>query len=90
VLDGQHLGRPVELDVGRIHYAGTRWVGTLGDNVRAGADVRGPGTCRLLNGHRPMEAIVFDVTRDSYKPQESERSRGCRCPFGVHASRRST
>jgi threonine dehydrogenase-like Zn-dependent dehydrogenase len=30
VLGGERLGRPVEIDVGRVHYDLTRWVGTQG------------------------------------------------------------
>lgn len=36
VLGGQFLGRPIEVDVGRIHYDLTRWVGTLGSSAAEG------------------------------------------------------
>ncbi|MEA2026940.1 MAG: alcohol dehydrogenase catalytic domain-containing protein, partial [Chloroflexota bacterium] len=36
VLGGELLGRPVEVDVGRIHYDLTRWVGTLGTSAADG------------------------------------------------------
>ena len=36
VLGGEHLGRTVAVDVGRIHYDLTRWVGTPGTDAAAG------------------------------------------------------
>ncbi len=36
VLGGKRIGRPVNLGVGRIHYGGTRWVGTVGSDPAAG------------------------------------------------------
>ena len=33
VLGGQRIGQPVSVGVGRIHYGGTRWIGTRGDNA---------------------------------------------------------
>ena len=36
VLGGQKLGRPVEVDVGRVHYDLTRWVGTTGTSAAEG------------------------------------------------------
>jgi hypothetical protein len=35
VLGGQKIGRPVTVGVGRIHYGGTRWVGTTGNDPKA-------------------------------------------------------
>jgi len=32
VLDGEKIGKPVTVGVGRIHYGGTRWVGTTGSD----------------------------------------------------------
>ncbi len=36
VLGGELLGRPVEVDVGRVHYDLTRWVGTHTDSAADG------------------------------------------------------
>ena len=36
VLGGERLGRPVEVDVGRVHYDLTRWVGTNGTSAAEG------------------------------------------------------
>jgi L-sorbose 1-phosphate reductase len=36
VLGGQRLGRPVEVDVGRVHYDLTRWVGSSGASAADG------------------------------------------------------
>ncbi len=36
VLGGASVGRPVGVDVGRIHYDLLRWVGTAGDDAAAG------------------------------------------------------
>jgi len=32
VLGGHRIGAGVEVDVGRVHYGGTRWIGTTGDD----------------------------------------------------------
>jgi len=31
---GERFGRPVSVDVGRVHYGGTRWCGTAGEDAR--------------------------------------------------------
>lgn len=36
VLGGESLGRPVNVDVGRVHYDLTRWVGTTGRSAAEG------------------------------------------------------
>jgi threonine dehydrogenase-like Zn-dependent dehydrogenase len=36
VLGGAAIGRPVAVDVGRIHYDGIRWVGTAGSSAATG------------------------------------------------------
>ncbi len=36
VLAGARIGRPVAVDVGRVHYDLTRWVGTTGDSAADG------------------------------------------------------
>jgi hypothetical protein len=36
VLGGERLGRPVDIDVGRVHYDLTRWVGTTGTSAEEG------------------------------------------------------
>ncbi len=38
VLGGETLGRPVQVDVGRVHYDLTRWVGTTGTSAAEGYD----------------------------------------------------
>ena len=35
VLGGRRIGRPVSVGVGRIHYGGTRWIGTRGRDAAA-------------------------------------------------------
>lgn len=51
VLGGGRLGRPVEIDVGRIHYDLTRWVGTSGSSAAAGYAMA-PGSGELRDGER--------------------------------------
>ena len=51
VLGGERLGRPVEVDVGRIHYDLTRWVGTTGSSAADGYAMA-PGTGELRDGER--------------------------------------
>jgi hypothetical protein len=51
VLGGGHLGRPVEVDVGRIHYDLTRWLGTPGPSAADGY-ARSPGSGELRDGER--------------------------------------
>jgi threonine dehydrogenase-like Zn-dependent dehydrogenase len=47
VLGGARIGRPVAVDVGRIHYDLTRWVGTPGDDPADGyATAREDGELR--------------------------------------------
>jgi threonine dehydrogenase-like Zn-dependent dehydrogenase len=49
VLGGEAVGRPVAVDVGRIHYDLVRWVGTAGGDLAAGyASV--PADGELRNG----------------------------------------
>jgi threonine dehydrogenase-like Zn-dependent dehydrogenase len=51
VLGGERLGRAVDIDVGRVHYDLTRWVGTAGSNAAEGyAWV--PATGELRPGER--------------------------------------
>jgi hypothetical protein len=42
VLGGGRIGRPVALDVGRVHYDLTRWVGTAGSAAAAGYAIAPP------------------------------------------------
>jgi threonine dehydrogenase-like Zn-dependent dehydrogenase len=35
VLGGERIGEPVSVGVGRVHYGGTRWIGTTGDDAAA-------------------------------------------------------
>jgi hypothetical protein len=51
VLGGERLGRPVQVDVGRVHYDLIRWVGTTGTSPAEGyAHV--PATGELRPGER--------------------------------------
>ena len=51
VLGGERLGRPISVDVGRVHYDLTRWVGTTGSSATEGyAWV--PATGELRPGER--------------------------------------
>ena len=57
VLGGDRIGRPVAVDVGRIHYDLTRWVGTTGDvrRRRLRVDPRPTASCATGDrgrGHR--------------------------------------
>ena len=48
VLGGETLGRPINVDVGRVHYDLTRWVGTTGTSAAEGyAWVPATGELRL-------------------------------------------
>jgi D-arabinose 1-dehydrogenase-like Zn-dependent alcohol dehydrogenase len=51
VLGGEVPERPVEVDVGRIHYDLTRWVGTTGSSAAEGYAMA-PGTAELRDGER--------------------------------------
>jgi L-sorbose 1-phosphate reductase len=51
VLGGDRIGRPVAVDVGRIHYDLTRWVGTTGNDAAAGYAIA-PADGELREGDR--------------------------------------
>ena len=51
VLGGRVLGRPVAIDVGRIHYDLTRWLGTPGSSAADGYAMA-PGSGELRDGER--------------------------------------
>ena len=51
VLGGDRFGRPVAVDVGRIHYDLTRWVGTPGDSAADGYAIA-PADGELRAGDR--------------------------------------
>nr|WP_300144630.1 alcohol dehydrogenase catalytic domain-containing protein [Propionicimonas sp.] len=51
VLAGGAFGRPVKIDVGRVHYDLIRYTGTAGDNVAEGY-ARIPAQCELREGER--------------------------------------
>jgi threonine dehydrogenase-like Zn-dependent dehydrogenase len=51
VLGGRRLGRPVEVDVGRIHYDLLRWVGTTGVSAADGYAMT-PASGELRDGER--------------------------------------
>ncbi len=51
VQGGKTLGRPVSVDVGRVHYGRTRWCGTTGANAAEGyAHI--PATGEIRDGER--------------------------------------
>ncbi len=51
VLGGETLGRPVNVDVGRVHYDLTRWVGTTGSSAAEGYSWV-PATGELRSGEK--------------------------------------
>jgi len=51
VLGGASIGRPVSIDVGRIHYDLLRWVGTTGDSAADGY-AAAPADGELRDGDR--------------------------------------
>ena len=51
VLDGRRIGRPVAVDVGRIHYDLARWVGTTGPSAADGYAIA-PSDGELREGDR--------------------------------------
>lgn len=61
VTGGRRIGRLVAMDIGRIHYHGTRWVGTLSSDAREGyrlipatTEVRSGDNCVVLGAGGPM------------------------------------
>jgi threonine dehydrogenase-like Zn-dependent dehydrogenase len=42
VKGGKRIGEPVSVGIGRVHYAGTRWVGTTGDGAEDSYEVIPP------------------------------------------------
>ena len=61
VLGGESLGRPVEVDVGRVHYDLTRWVGTTGTSaadgyrwIPASGELRPGETVGIIGAAGPM------------------------------------
>lgn len=53
VLGGQSIGRPVKVGVGRVHYGGTRWIGTPGSDPTESYR-RIPATGELRTGERML------------------------------------
>ena len=53
VLAGAKVGRPVNVGVGRVHYGGTRWVGTAGSDAAAAYAVI-PATGEVRDGDRVL------------------------------------
>jgi threonine dehydrogenase-like Zn-dependent dehydrogenase len=51
VLGGESLGRPIEVDVGRVHYDLIRWVGTTGTSATEGYSWV-PATGELRSGEK--------------------------------------
>jgi threonine dehydrogenase-like Zn-dependent dehydrogenase len=54
VLGGKRIGSPVSVGVGRVHYGGTRWIGTTGDDASA-SYVNIPATGEI----RPQDRILI-------------------------------
>ena len=68
VLGGKRIGEPVSVGVGRVHYGGTRWIGTTGGdaaesyrNIPANGEIR---AARSRAGRRRRRADGPDA-RDS-------------------------
>ncbi len=61
VLGGRSIGRPVSLGIGRVHYAGTRWIGTVGksafdsyQSIPATGELRRGDTVLVVGAGGPM------------------------------------
>ena len=70
VLGGNKIGEPVSVGVGRIHYGGTRWIGTTGDdaaasyrNIPANGEVRADERVLVVGAGGPMGQmhVIRDV-----------------------------
>jgi hypothetical protein len=78
VLGGRRIGRPVAVDVGRIHYDLTRWVGTIGPAADDGYAIAPPNG-ELRTGDRvavigaagPMGFMHVIRTASSWLPELS-------------------
>ncbi len=53
VLGGRRIGEPVSIGVGRVHYGGTRWVGTAGESADEGYEAI-PESGELRAGERML------------------------------------
>ena len=70
VLGGQRIGELVSVGVGRVHYGGTRWIGTTGDyaaksyrNIPANGEVRPRDQVLVVGAGGPMGQmhVIRDV-----------------------------
>jgi threonine dehydrogenase-like Zn-dependent dehydrogenase len=70
VLGGQRIGEPVSVGVGRVHYGGTRWVGTTGSdpahsyrNIPANGEIRAHERVLVVGAGGPMGQmhVIRDV-----------------------------
>jgi len=75
VLGGGRIGRPVSIDVGRIHYDLTRWVGTAGSAAAAGYAIA-PSTGEL----RQATGSWRSGRRDRWASCTRSGPRRRRCP----------
>jgi D-arabinose 1-dehydrogenase-like Zn-dependent alcohol dehydrogenase len=70
VLGGKKFGEPVSVGVGRVHYGGTRWIGTTGDdaaesykNIPVNGEVRAHDRVLVVGAGGPMGQmhVIRDV-----------------------------
>jgi L-sorbose 1-phosphate reductase len=70
VLGGERIGEPTSVGVGRVHYGGTRWIGTTGidasesyANIPANGEVRANDRVLVVGAGGPMGQmhIIRDV-----------------------------
>ena len=70
VLGGQRIGEPASVGVGRVHYGGTRWIGTTGSdptqayrNIPATGEVRARDRVLVVGAGGPMGQmhVIRDV-----------------------------
>ena len=70
VLGGKKIGEPVSVGVGRVHYGGTRWVGTTGNDapesykiIPATGEVRANDRVLVVGAGGPMGQMHVDPRR---------------------------
>jgi len=70
VLGGKRIGQPPSVGVGRVHYGGTRWIGTTGSdpaesyrNIPASGEVRAQDRVLVVGAGGPMGQmhVIRDV-----------------------------
>jgi len=66
VLDGKSFAKTVSIDIGRIHYGNTRWIGTATDdasdaytNIPASDDIRDGDKILVIGAAGPMGQMHF-------------------------------